>query len=132
MYLIAVIDDRSGMLFNNRRQSRDRVLCERILSFAEEGRLLMNSYSAGIFRDATGKITVDDDFLQKAGKGDYCFCENSLPDENEVEKIILFKWNRKYPADYYFDMDLTAWNLAETEEFVGYSHDKISMEVYVR
>ena len=132
MYLISVIDDRNGMMFNKRRQSRDRVLCEKILSLAKDGKLLMNTYSSGLFKDAENKIIVDDDFLQKAEKGDYCFCENCLPDEKDVEKITLFKWNRKYPGDYYFNIDLTAWNLTETEEFAGYSHEKITMEEYIR
>ncbi len=132
MYLITVVDDRGGMLFNKRRQSRDRVLCEKILLFAEKGNLLMNAYSAALFVGAENKIIVDEDFLKNAKKGDYCFCENSLPDEKDVEKIILFKWNRKYPGDYYFNMDLTAWNLTETEEFAGYSHEKITMEEYIR
>ena len=31
MRVIVCVDDNGGMLFNHRRQSRDRVLCERVL-----------------------------------------------------------------------------------------------------
>ena len=36
MRVIVCVDDNGGMLFNHRRQSRDRVLCERVLQMADE------------------------------------------------------------------------------------------------
>lgn len=44
----------------------------------------------------------------------------------------LFRWNRVYPADQYFDRSLLTcgWTLRETEEFPGFSHAKITKEVY--
>ena len=30
--------------------------------------------------------------------------------------------NKIYPADLYFDLDLSAWHLEETEEFEGSTH----------
>ena len=50
----------------------------------------------------------------------------------EIEKVILYHWNRDYPADTYFDLDLTDWKITRTEEFPGFSHDKITEEVYCR
>ena len=52
----------------------------------------------------------------------------------DIEKIILYRWNRKYPADFRFDINLedSEWKLAETREFTGSSHEKITEEVYVR
>lgn len=54
--------------------------------------------------------------------------------EKYVEKIIKFKWNREYPADFYFGIDVTlpVWKMIETEEFAGSSHEKITKEVYIR
>ena len=52
--------------------------------------------------------------------------------EKEIEKVILYHWNRDYPADTYFDLDLTDWKITRTEEFPGFSHDKITEEVYCR
>ena len=40
--------------------------------------------------------------------------------------------NRDYPADMYFKMDLGSWKLAETQEYAGSSHEKITEERYVR
>ncbi|MCI8321505.1 MAG: ribonuclease Z [Dorea sp.] len=137
MILIAVVDDRNGMMFNKRRQSKDSVLQERILMMAENGRLWMNTYTYRQFSECGYKeICVDEDFLLKAAAGEYCFVEN-LPVsayEKEIEKIVLFRWNRKYPSDFLFDIELSGggWKLSETEEFSGSSHEKITGEVYVR
>ena len=52
--------------------------------------------------------------------------------EKLIEKIILIKWNRDYPADFKLDIDLSSWNLIDMTEFIGYSHKTITMEVYTR
>lgn len=136
MIMITVIDDNMGMMFNNRRQSQDCILREQILALAGSGKLWMNHYTHGQFlnRDSAS-ITVDDAFLKKAGAGEYCFVENISPAsfENYIEKIILFRWNRMYPADFYFDIDLAGseWRQVETEEFPGSSHKKITKETYI-
>lgn len=61
MILIAVVDDRNGMMFNKRRQSKDSVLQERILTMAENGRLWMNTYTYRQFPECGYKeICVDE------------------------------------------------------------------------
>ena len=55
MILIAVVDDRNGMMFNKRRQSKDSVLQERILMMAENGRLWMNTYTYRQFSEWEGR-----------------------------------------------------------------------------
>ena len=52
--------------------------------------------------------------------------------ESRIEEVILCHWNRDYPADMYFKMDLGSWKLAETQEYAGSSHEKITEERYVR
>ena len=137
MNIITVIDDGGGLMFNHRRQSQDRALRERVLALSDGSRLWMNAYTRRQFADTeSGSISVDEDFLQKAPDGDFCFVENVplLPVVERVERVILFRWNRAYPSDVKLDLDLSAppWNLAETVEFPGFSHEKITQEVYVR
>ena len=65
--------------------------------------------------------------------GAYCFVEDRAiaPVQEKIEKIILFRWNRAYPADMYFDITLSdGWHVTETHEFAGSSHEKITEEVY--
>ncbi len=135
MNIIVVVDDGGGMLFNGRRQSLDRVLRDAILKIAAGGCLWMNAYSYGQFGGGTANnIRVDEKFLDKAGADDFCFIEN-LPlaaYEYGINAIWLFRWNRSYPADFFFDIDVAdgKWNLRESRDFKGYSHEKITLEVY--
>lgn len=132
MNLIACVDDKMGMLFNKRRQSLDRVLRARVLELCAGKKLWMNIYSRKQFDDNTEGITVAEDFLDKAGSDDYCFAETISPAayENKINRIILYKWNRVYPADLYFDIDLKNWRLTASTDFAGSSHDKITEEIY--
>lgn len=135
MIAIICVDDSFGMLFNKRRQSRDEVLNKKILELSKNSRLWMNSYSFEIFDDLDAtNINIAEDYLEKAQPGDYCFVENDslLPLLQNVEKIILCKWNRTYPSDFVFDVPLDSWDMIESDEFAGKSHEKITMEVYIK
>ena len=45
-----------------------------------------------------------------------------------------FNYWKGDPADQSFDLDLCGgnWKLSESDEFAGYSHERITMEVYLR
>lgn len=80
------------------------------------------------------KIEVEEEFLQKAECGDFCLVEDvSLkPYESQVEKVIVFCWNKKYPADFYLDLNLDSgeWELESETKFAGISHPEITEKVY--
>ena len=131
MILIYCIDERNGLLFNNRRQSRDRVLIERIMNFAN-GKMFINGFSKKLFDGYD--VTVSNDFLSLAKDGDYCFVEDADADIIKAEKVILYNWNRHYPSDKKFNFDLikAGFTLVSTDEFTGSSHDKITEQIYVK
>ncbi len=134
MHLIICLDDNNGMLFNKRRQSQDCLVRDDIINNLQDSNLWMNSYSAGQFKDfSADSISIDDNFMSKASERDYCFAENiSLaPYLNDISSLILYYWNRKYPADRYFDIDLSDWELKNTTEFTGNSHEKITKKIYL-
>ncbi len=133
MYLIFCVDERGGRLFMKRRQSQDRVLRERVLSLVAGHTLWMNTYSAKQFIEG-GAFTVDDNYLQKAGAGDYCFVENGDFDLNNCEGVVLYNWNRHYPSDVKWDIDLAAEGFVLTAEtaFAGHSHEKITEQLYLK
>ena len=120
------------MLFNHRRLSHDRRVCEKILDYSNEKELWMNAYSRKLFTDLTdiNNIQVDEEFLDKSQS--ICFVENQdiTPYLPKIDTLVLFRWNRDYPADFFFTVDLSQWNLISTEDFEGTSHEKITMEVY--
>ena len=112
MILIVCIDDNKGMMFNHRRQSQDGVLRRHILDMVGNGKLWMNEYSGKMFaKDSEellhGPVQTDEDFLKKASSGEYCFVETNscgldmFPDTANIEAVVLYKWNRVYPADQY-------------------------------
>ena len=133
MNIIVCIDKNGGMAFMGKRQSMDCVLREKVLGISKDSRLLMNSYSVNQFENADS-IIVDDDFLNNAGQGDFCFVEDKEIIAENVENFYVFNWNRKYPGDLFFNVDLKAegFKRIKKEEFQGNSHDKITLEIYSR
>lgn len=136
MIMIACVDDRLGMMFHHRRQSQDRVLRDRILDLTIDNTLWMSSYSAKLFADQRHPgIKVEDNYLALAGTGHYCLTEDvdPFPYAAKIEKIILYHWNCRYPADQYFMIPVKEqWRLVAREDFAGSSHKKITEEVYIR
>lgn len=137
MIIIACVDERDGMMFNRRRQSRDSAVCGDILRECGGKKLYMNTYSGKLFGDVEEKnIRISEDFLKEAEEEDFCFIEDIqiAGFENKIRTVILYQWNRRYPADRYFLLDLSdgSWEFQRTEELKGSSHEKITKEVYER
>ncbi len=133
MNLIICLDKSNGMLFCGKRQSRDSVLCEKILEITNGSKLLMNSSSAKLFVN-TDNISVDEGFLNKASQGDFAFAECEITSLDNVEKLFIFQWNRDYPGDTFFNFDLKqcGYKKIKKEDFQGNSHKKITLEIYER
>lgn len=131
MNIIVCFDNNNGLMFNNRRQSQDAQVRQDILKLTQNSKLFMNTYSAKQFSEPNN-IIVADDFCHIAGTGDYCFVENIdiSPFSQKIDKIIIYKWNRNYPSDFKFGIDLSHYTLITTRDFAGNSHDKITQEVY--
>ncbi len=126
MRIILALDDSNGMLFNHRRQSSDIAVRCRIKELIQEGILYLNAYSAGQFKDTDIRLSIDEDFLYKTGKGEYCFVENEkLSDMKEdIEKFVIFRWNRRYPSDHVLDVlpEECGMICVCIEEFRGHPH----------
>lgn len=133
MNLIFCIDKKNGMLFNKRRQSQDRVVREKILALSAQSKLWMSQYSAKQFTEG-GNFIANDDYMTEAGPDDYCLVEDKDFCLETCEKIVLYHWNRQYPADKHFDVDLGAngYQLIATTDFAGYSHETITEEIYIK
>ena len=135
MHTIICLDDDNGMLFHDRRQSQDVKLRADVLEQLGERMLWMNAYSARQFADAEdARIHISDSFLEEAGKDDFCFVENRplLPSEAQIQEVICYRWNRRYPSDVKLDLSLEGWNVMEETEFAGKSHERITRTVYRR
>ena len=124
------VDNRMGFQFNRRRLSRDRAQQEDLLALCGGERLRMAPCSAPLFSWAPDRILVEADPL--ASPGGLCFLEDRLPPPEAVEELILYGWNRDYPADVHLDWDLSAFRIADLREFPGVSHPVITRTIYVR
>ena len=134
MNIILCIDDENGMLFHGRRQSKDRVLRQQVRALAQGHPLWMNSYTARQFSEDQCETVVNEAFLENAPEDAWCFVENcDLQAYTErIQRVVLYRWNRRYPSDVKFPMELFAdkWSLISTRNFPGSSHEKITEEVY--
>lgn len=127
MTLYICLDDRNGLKFNKRRQSRDAALLEDIRSQLT-GKLCIDPYSEKLIQEA------EIPYILLPETADAFFAED-IPSEEilaQTEKIVIYRWNRHYPADIRWEPDLAAMGFAlqETTEFAGTSHEKITREVY--
>lgn len=137
MKLILCLDDNNGMMFNKRRQSQDKNLRLSIKDTVKDHLLYMNNYSYKLYNDIDdGNIIVDESFLQKCENDNFALVEDlNLHDYiNNIDLIIVYKWNRVYPSDKKLDINLkdNIWTLISSEDFQGSSHDKITKEIYRR
>ena len=127
MILAVCVDNRMGLSFMGRRLSKDMLLREKLTALSD-GRLRMSVYSGKQFGP---DVYMAPDYLSGACEGDWVFAENGeyLGFADRIEQIVLFKWNRDYPADVYFSFP-GDWALVSAEDFPGNSHETITMEVY--
>lgn len=128
------LDDELGMMFNKRRQSRDRVLMADLIETAG-GVIYAEPYSARILPEGCDHVLTEDP-TRDAPEGSFCFIE-TLPLGRcigDIERFVVYRWNRLYPADVYFDIDLEkeGFRLVSESEFAGSSHDKITKGIYER
>lgn len=127
MNVCVCVDDNFGMMFNKRRQSRDSKQIEDMIKLCNN-RLYIDSYSAPLFDQKSCELIITDSF--ETVKDGWCFIENKQI-TGSINKLILYKWNRKYPSDTKLNIDFSDFKLEQTVEFEGSSHDKITREVWI-
>ena len=134
MKIIICIDERRGMLFNNRRQSKDRVLLEDVKNIVGAKRILCSPFSEKMLTEAGVLHISTPNFLDIASKDDFCFVEDvSIVNYvNRIDTLIVYNWNRLYPADLRFEIipELCGFQKRDVFEFKGSSHEKITRELY--
>ena len=129
MTLYLCLDDRNGLQFNKRRQSRDAAVLEDIRSQCT-GKLLIDPFSEKLIQEAGIPYALAPE------KAEDFFAEDVPSEEllEQTKKIVIYRWNRHYPSDVRWEPDLATmgFGLTETTEFPGTSHERITREVYER
>lgn len=133
MKIIVCLDDNGGMTFNRRRQSRDRVVVDDIVTVVGDKKLYIDGYSMPLFEGKNVSTVVSSDMPREAKDGDFCFVEiTPVSSFYGIEEFVIYRWNRVYPRDLTFDFDLykNGFTLVSSVELEGYSHEKITKEIF--
>ena len=132
MTAIVCVEDRGGILFLKRRVSRDREVYRDIAE--NYSKVYMTSYSLPLFDGV--KINTGVRFLPifEGERGEVCFVESGEIADNihKISRLVIYRWNRTYPSDVKlgFDPEEMGFNRVSTAELVGYSHEKITKDIY--
>lgn len=136
MTVIVCVSDGGGMLFNKRRQSKDAEVIRDIEKLVSDGVLFICDFSSSLFADSLVSAIAVTDPLVSAGAGDFAFIEERRLSEHKekISRLVIYRWNRKYPADFYLDTDpeKEGMKLVDTLDFTGKSHEKITREIWER
>jgi hypothetical protein len=127
------VDDKMGVSFNKRRQSRDKLLIEDLCK-STDGIIYVTSYSAPLFEGFTDRIMIVDNPISECPDGGLCFLELTAITEHidNISKLIIYRWNKIYPSDKKLEIDTNECNLklVSSYDFAGKSHNKITKEIY--
>ena len=107
MKIIVCLDDYGGMLFNSRRQSRDRMLIDDIMMDLGYQKICISEFSKILFTPHEGRYEIVEDFAQLLESDSVCFIENVdvKPYIDKIDTVTLYHWNRVYPRDFVFDIN---------------------------
>lgn len=136
MTVFLCLDERGGMMFNNRRQSRDTRVIEDIARTVGDGVLYVSDFSEALFAQSEASVICVPNPLSAAADSSFVFIENEHLKEyaDKISSLIIYKWNRHYPSDFKLDIspEDIGLKLSEVSEFAGKSHKKITREAYDR
>lgn len=134
MTVFVCIDDRGGMLFGGRRQSRDKNLISDMAKTVGENLFYISDFSEKLIGESELSAICVPYPLDSAGEGDFVFNESFHLKEyaDKIKRLIIYRWNKKYPYDFALDLapEKEGFSLKESYDFVGSSHDKITKEIY--
>ena len=129
MKLVVCIDKSGGMMYNKRRQSRDRVMMDNLTAHLKGRKIVISPYSEELFvgRDMDFRVCT----VPRSADDEFVFIEEApLPEASEVDEVVIYNWCTDYPRDRIFDFDLSDFKRISKEKFAGYSHGKITKEVF--
>jgi len=128
MTVIMCAGKNGAVMFNKRRCSKDRAVVADILATFPGQNICVSEYSAPLFDGATVKVIANADDLMDL---DVVFLED-IPFSQIAEKcdtLIVYRWDKVYPGDVMLTVD-GGFNLGSAEELAGFSHERITKEVY--
>lgn len=136
MTIILCLDNRNGLMFNNRRLSRDENVIRDIIELLNGQKLYCLEYSRSLFQHYGFEehLYVMESIYTNMSDTIW-FIENVDFDIHlfPVSCFIVYYWNRIYPADTVLDQSiLEGYKLLSSKDFSGTSHENITKKIYVK
>ncbi len=133
MTLIFCLDKNNGMLFGGRRQTFDYEVLDLICNIGGE-RLYITPFSQKYFGERSYELLGEG--LKGAPSDAAVFLEDrdALPYISRVEKIIIYRWDKVYPADRWLGFSPLdeGFRLSGKVKFSTEVHKDIVKEIYKR
>ncbi len=132
MKVFVCIEDRGGMMFNSRRESRDRLVILDMLVEAGAGRLYISPFSEKLFEGNKQSVIVSRFPFDEVPEDGSLFVEDMdlAGYEERIDTLVVYHWNRVYPYDRVLDIDMSRYEQIGEKDFAGYSHDRITKKTY--
>ncbi len=134
MTAVICIDNYAGIGYNKRRQTRDAGIIRDAVSMCKGGRIVITPTSEKLFAGIP-HICAENP-LSVMGKDDLYYAEFDVFEDvfDKADTVVIYSWNRAYPADVYFQYDPEEHGMtAESETLInGTSHDDVIKRVFVR
>lgn len=133
MSVFICVDEKMGLLFREKRLSRDRQVIHDIVEIAHSP-IYIESYSAVLFNGLCDDFVIKECLEPQLTKNYCCFLENMQINNfiHSADEVIIYSWNRIYPSDFFLDVDFIKYNFknVSTHDFKGHSHDKITRRIF--
>ena len=124
MTVVIALDKKNGYTLFGKRLSQDRIVAKDILSSFPL--IYMSVYSASQFDDKSRIVFPIPDNLPSDA---VVFLETEdIP--SDAEHLVVYRWDKQYPSDRKYNPAKFFWYKKHSEEFKGYSHEKIVKEFY--
>lgn len=137
MKVILCIDDQGGVRFAGHRLTQDRLQRQDVIKRYRSAGFCMKKETASLYGlEESEKIHYVHDWNEARSYEGWWICEDVafLRWIDQLEELVLYRWNRRYPSDERFQMSmvLPLWRCVDQYRLEGSSHAEISVEHYVR
>lgn len=125
MTVIIALDDKDGYTLFGKRLSRDReMISDMINSF---DKIAVSDYSRELFENGGNLIPLPSQIPDNM----VLFLETEdIPEK--ANTLIVYRWNRHYPSNKRYSPKANGWRKKEESFLTGYSHSKITKEIYTK
>ena len=130
--LVVCTDERDGLSLFNKRLSSDKALYPWLAGqLGPSEAIHMEPYSAPLFEAVDpGVVDAREDWLE-APDGLFLL-ERGKVGQGMFDRILLVRWNRRYPSDGKFKVDEALFSRTAETEIAGHAHDRLTIETWER